>query len=87
MPREISLPKLLLIGLLLLLPALLLQSTTAGHILKSTLRRAGTTFNSTTQQAQHLKTSAVMTNRTPVYFLSHGGPNIVRKSFLSCPMS
>lgn len=72
MPHSISLIRFLILGLLMLIPAFLLQQPAiAGNILK----RVSTALRSSRQQPLHITTT--MTNRTPVYFLSHGGPNIM----------
>lgn len=81
MPRAISWTTFLLIGIVTLIPAILLQqsTTTAAHIFRTTLHRASTTLKTTFQKQQSSFSTANMTTttRTPVYFLSHGGPNIM----------
>lgn len=84
MPRAVSWIVLLLIGFLALIPAFLLQqhSTTAGHIFRSALSRASIAFkNPISKQQTYTIVSANMTApRTPIYFLSHGGPNIMEET-------
>lgn len=75
MPRATSWTRFLIISLLLLIPAIILQqSTTVGGRI---LQRANAIFETTLQAQQSLTTTTSMMNKTPVYFLSHGGPNIM----------
>lgn len=92
MSSSLSVFKSVLIGLLLSCLALLLVShdNTAGNAFRSTVTRAGITLRtklasatlsqlpSNIDQKRLIKSKATMA-RTPVYFLSHGGAQLLRK--------
>lgn len=91
MPRSLPWSLTLLIGLVLAaIPALLLSDKVPVSSFRAALRRAGSqgkAFSRTTSlsqssfnisKSQRLASNGTM-GRTPVYFLSHGGPNIMEE--------